>query len=76
MKLRENRLNVGGREEDFPSVNCVILCEEFPKGFTQKSISALADKHFAVWNRMLGNLLWRIVSHLRHPLEDAQEGLW
>lgn len=48
MKLRENRLNVGGREEDFPSVNCVILCEEFPKGFTQKSISALADKHFAV----------------------------
>lgn len=28
MKLREKRLNVGGREEDFPSVNCVILCEE------------------------------------------------
>lgn len=28
MKLGENRLNVGEREEDFPGVNCVILCEE------------------------------------------------
>lgn len=29
MKLRKNRLNVEGREEDFPSVSCVILCEEW-----------------------------------------------
>jgi len=30
MKLREEKLNmgVGGREEDFSSVNCVLLCEE------------------------------------------------
>lgn len=49
---------------------------EFPKGFSQKSASASAEKHFAVWNRMLGNLLWRITLHLKHPLEDTQEGLW
>lgn len=30
MKLREKKLNMsmGRREVDFPSVNCVLLCEE------------------------------------------------